>query len=460
MKPKSLLSCALCVTLLAVLSTTAAAAGRKLNVLFLASDDMRPELGCYGNPIVQSPNIDKLAACSVRFDRAYVQFPLCTPSRTSLWTGRYPSTSGVMDNSKYFRDQHPDWVTIPQYFRNHGYVTARTGKQFHGGIDDLPAWVEGGEKGGTRPPRTAKQAQDQRTRSDRGEAVADETETLDYQSATTGIELLEKHHTQPFFIAIGFAKPHSPLVAPKKYFDLYDASKIPLPPDFQARPKALAGAPEIAIPERNGDLFIGRDATPEAAREMKKAYFACISFVDAQVGRVLAAVDRLQLWENTVIVFWGDHGYHLGEKGKWSKHNSLYEVGTRVPLIVYAPGMKGNGKPSARIVETLDLYPTLAELCGLPAPQGPQGNSLVPLLKNPDARWTHPAVTETPKGKTIRTERWRYTEWEGGTSGFELYDASSDPHELKNLAADPGHAKTVAAMKRLLHGDWQTVKAD
>lgn len=434
-----------------------APAAQKLNVLFIASDDMRPDLRCYGNPLVHSPNLDRLAARGVRFERAYVQFPLCNPSRTSLWTGRYPTTTGVMDNSKYFRDTHPGWATIPQHFRNHGYFTARTGKQFHGGIDDLPSWVEGGEKGGTRPPRTAKQAQDQRVRSDKWETVDDETALGDHKSATAGIALLEQHKDKPFFIAIGFSKPHSPLIAPKKYFDLYDALKIPLPPDFAARPKALPGAPEIAIPARNGDLFIDRDATPDAARDMKKAYFACISFVDAQVGRVLDAVDRLKLWDNTVIVFWGDHGYHLGEKGKWSKHNSLYEVGTRVPLIVYAPGLAGNGKPSPRVVEAVDLHPTLSELCGLPIADGVEGHSLLPLLKDPSAAWSHPAFTVTPRGRTVRTERWRYTEWEEGKSGMELYDEQADPHEMKNLANDARHQGTVEELRRLLRGEWKSV---
>jgi iduronate 2-sulfatase len=434
-----------------------ASAAPKLNVLFIASDDMRPELRCYGNPLIHSPNLDRLAARGVRFERAYVQFPLCNPSRTSLWTGRYPTTSGVMDNQKYFRDAHPDWVTIPQHFRNQGYHTARVGKQFHGGIDDLPAWAEGGEDGSTRPARTTQQQKTQRETSDRWQAVDDETTLLDYRTATTGIGLLEKNKDKPFFIAIGFAKPHSPPIAPRKYFDLYDPAKLPLPVDFAARPKSLPGAPDIAIPARNGDLFIDRDASPEAAREMIRAYFACISFVDAQVGRVLETVDRLKLWDNTVIVFWGDHGYHLGEKGKWSKHNSLYEVGTRVPLLVYAPGMKGNGKSSPRIVEAIDLYPTLAELCGLPAQPALEGNSFVSLLKDPAAAWSHPAYTVIPRGRTVRTEQWRYTEWEGGKGGAELYSHTADPHEMKNLASDPKHKATVEQMKKLLHGEWKTV---
>ena len=433
---------------------TAQLSPRKLNVLFIASDDMRPELACYGNKLVQSPHLDRLAARGVRFDRAYCQYPLCNPSRTSLLTGRYPTTTGVLDNNQYFRDQHPDWATLPQHFRAHGYVTARTGKIFHGGIDDEPSWMEGAEKGGTRQPRTAQQQKAQRENSDRWAAVEKEESQGDYRSATRGIELLEEYHDKPFFIAVGFAKPHSPLLAPKIYFTQYEASNIPLPADFKPRPTLPEGFPPASLPMRNGDLFIARDAIEPDARDMIRAYYACISFVDAQVGRVLEALDRLKLRDNTVVVFFGDHGYHLGEKGKWSKHNSLFEVGTRVPLIISAPGLPGNGQASARIVEFVDLYPTLVELCGLPKPPGIEGDSLVPLLKSPGAAWDHAAFTVTKAGQalgqSVRTERWRYTEWNEGKAGAVLFDEQADPHELKNLADDPEYAKTVTEMKERL----------
>ncbi|MBI2948870.1 MAG: sulfatase [Verrucomicrobia bacterium] len=435
-------------------SADARTSSPKLNVLFIASDDMRPELACYGNKLVQSPNIDRLAARGVRFDRAYCQYPLCNPSRTSMLTGRYPTTSGVMDNNKYFRDGHPNWVTLPQYFRNHGYVTARTGKIYHGGIDDEPSWIEGAEKGGTRAARTPQQQQAQRQNSDRWAAVENEEKQGDYRSATRAIELLEHHKGKPFFIAVGFSKPHSPPVAPKKYFEPYDVTKMPLPVDFAPRPAAPPGFPEASVPKRNGDLFIDRDASETEAREVIRAYYACISFVDAQVGRVLDALDRLGLRERTVVVFFGDHGYHLGEKGKWSKHNSLFEVATRVPFIVSPPSSAGNGRTCGRTVEFIDLYPTLAELCGLPKPAGVEGDSLVPLLKDPQAAWDHPAFTVTKFGPTfgqsVRTERWRYTEWSEGKAGAVLFDEQADPHELKNLAKEENHAATVAEMKELL----------
>ncbi|MEK7830389.1 MAG: sulfatase [Acidobacteriota bacterium] len=430
---------------------------QKLNVLFIAVDDLRPELGCYGNSLIQTPNIDRLASQGTRFDLAYCQYPLCNPSRTSLFTGRHPTTTGVMDNRKWFRAEHPDFVTLPQHFKANGYASLRTGKQFHGGIDDTDAWTEGGEaRNFTGAANTAAPGQNP-ANSDRIIKLQGDGETHgDYRSATRAIEYLEKYKDRPFFLALGFAKPHSPPTAPQKMFDLYDAGKMPLPPDFAASPKAPEGFPAISIPTRNSDLFIGRDASEAEAREVIRAYYASISFVDYNVGRVLAALDRLKLRDKTIVVFWGDHGYHLGEKGKWSKANSLYEVGTRVPLIIVSPNGPPNGKAqmTRATVQLLDMYPTLVEMCGLPQPSGLQGHSLTPLLKNPKAKWKHPAFTVTyfqnKLGKAVRNDRWRYAEWEDGKSGAMLFDHSKDPRELKNLADDPAHAKVVAEMKTLL----------
>jgi iduronate 2-sulfatase len=460
---------------------------RRLNVLFLIADDLRPELGAYGHPFVKSPNIDRLAARGTRFDRAYAQYPLCNPSRTSLLTGRYPTETGVMDNNKYFRAEHPDWVTLPQYFKNSGYATLRTGKIFHGGIDDAPSWTEGGEpvdpnivnrgtnsarpaqappqrpraerdpdeSEGDPPVQAANEGERRRLASDRIVVLEGDGESHgDYRTATRAIEYLERYKDRPFFLAVGFVKPHSPPTAPRKLFDLYDVSRVPLPPDFAPRPGPPAGFPELSVPRRNADLFIGRDATPEQAREMTRAYWASTSFMDAQVGRVLDALERLGLRENTVVVFWGDHGYHLGEKGKWSKAYSLFEVGTRVPFIIAVPG--GRARATSRNVELLDLYPTLADLCGLPRPPaGVRGRSLAPLLKNPRARWDDDAahtvtLFQSKLGRAVRTERFRYAEWDEGRAGAMLFDETRDPHELKNLAEDPAYAKTVAEMKKLL----------
>src|SRR6267143_683336 len=389
-----------------------AAPASKYNVLFIISDDLRPELGAYGNKIIKTPNIDALAARSTRFDRAYAQFPLCNPSRSSLLNGRYPTQTGIMDNNTYFRGKHPEYVTLPQYFQKHGYASLRTGKIFHGGIDDQISWTEGGEPVDpaivNRPPSriaTGAAQSDQPEIATQGrvanasESGSDRIVVLDgdgeshgdYKVATRAIQYLERYKDKPFFLAVGFGKPHSPPTEPKKFFDLYDPDKIPLPVDFAPRPAAPRGFPEISISKRNADLFIGRDASPKEAREMIRAYYASTSFMDAQVGRVIEALDRLGLRENTIIVFWGDHGYHLGEKGKWSKAYSLFDIALRVPLIVAVP--RGKAQVSGRTVQLLDMYPTLAELCGLPPPGNIEGHSFAPLLKNPNAEWSYPAFS-------------------------------------------------------------------
>ncbi|HXG10743.1 MAG TPA: sulfatase [Gemmataceae bacterium] len=427
---------------------------RKWNVLFLMSDDMRPELGCYGNKHVRTPNIDALAAAGVRFERAYCQYPLCNPSRTSLLTGRHPITTGVLDNVTWFGAAHPDFVSLPKHFKANGYVSLRAGKVFHGGIDDTDAWTEGGEKRNFEGAKKPAKPQ-QRQQSDRWVILEGEGESHgDYRTTERTIDYLRRYKDRPFFLACGFTKPHSPPTAPKRFFDMYDPATVPLPPDFAPQPTVPPGFPKPSVPARNGDLFIEREATPEAAREMIRAYWASLTWVDANVGKVIAELDRLGLRDKTVIVFWGDHGYHLGEKGKWSKHGSLFEVGTRVPLIVVAPGAKGNGKSCPRVVQSLDIYPTLVELCGLPLPKGLEGHSLVPLLADPQARWDHPAFTVHGPGKVagaaVRTERFRYAEWDGGRGGAMLFDHQADPHEMKNLADDPQFTTVRASLSATL----------
>jgi arylsulfatase A-like enzyme len=475
-----LLTLALCILAVGSYSVTSlpsssrrasAAPAPKYNVLFIIADDLRPTLGAYGNKIIKTPNIDALAARGTRFDHAYTQFPLCNPSRSSLLNGRYPTQTGVMDNNTYFRTKHPDYVTLPEYFKKNGYATLRSGKIFHGGIDDQISWTEGGEPVNpaiiNRPPSrialgTAPSDQPElpsrnpnpsESGSDRIVVLDGDGESHgDYKVATRAIEYLGRHRDKPFFLAVGFVKPHSPPTAPKKFFDLYNPEKIPLPSDFAIRPTTPAGFPELSVSKRNADLFIGRDASPKEAREMIRAYYASTSFMDAQVGRVIEELDRLGLRENTVIVFWGDHGYHLGEKGKWSKAYSLFDVALRVPLIVAVP--RGKAQVTRRTVQLLDMYPTLAELCGLPPPQKIAGRSFAPLLKKPNAAWNHPAFSVTmlqgKLGRSVRTERWHYVEWDEGRAGAMLCDMVKDPFELKNLAADPAHAKTVIEMKSLL----------
>lgn len=445
----------LCCWLLLVASGFAADA-RPRNVLFLMSDDLRPHLGCYGNPLVRSPNIDALAAAGVRFERAYVQFPLCNPSRTSMLTGRYPTTTGVLDNLGWFAAEHPDWRTLPRFFKDHGYASLRTGKIFHGGIDDFDAWTAGGQRRNFEGGRSNRQAPANRTQnSDRAVRLEGDGETHgDFEAADVAIRYLQEYKDRPFFLCCGFSKPHSPPTAPQKYFDHYATVDPPLPPDFAATALAPSGFPAASITP-SSDLFIGREASPDAAKDMIRAYWSAVTWMDWNLGRVIAELDRQGLRDNTVIALWGDHGYHLGEKGKWSKHNSLYEVGDRVPLIIVSPGAAGNGRSCPRIVESVDIYPTLVELCGLMPPDGLQGDSLVPLLNNPQAAWDKPAFTVSAsngqlKGIAVRTEQYRYATFSGEGGGEMLFDELADPHELKNLAGEASFAQVQSDLAALV----------
>ena len=316
----------------------------KYNVIIIASDDLRPSLGCYGDKIVKTPNIDKLASRGISFDRAFTQYPLCNPSRSSLLTGRYPTQTGVMDNELYFRALHPEFVSLPQYFKANGYVTLRAGKIFHGGIDDTDAWTEGGERADSQARNVLPQTPTARNVS--RTPIASSFSTVKARIVKTiarpraQLSFSKNTRTSRSFWRLVRPSLTVRLQLQRRFFDLYDVNKIPLPPDFSERPVAPPGFPEISIARRNTDLFIGRDASPEAAREMIRAYYASVSFMDEQIGRVLDALDRLKLRNNTIVVFWGDHGYHLGEKGKWSKAYSLFEIATRVPLIIATPETK------------------------------------------------------------------------------------------------------------------------
>jgi uncharacterized sulfatase len=424
------------------------AAPRRPNVLFVAIDDLTARLACYGAP-VRSPHVDGLARAGVRFDRAYCQYPLCNPSRTSLLTGRRPPATRIMENQTWFRRELPDVMTLPQHFRQNGYTTAQTGKIFHGGLDDDRAWTIGGTKLAEARPRTKEEQAERQRRADRWVALEGEGEDQpDHRTATRAVELLEQLRDKPFFLAVGFVKPHVPFLAPKKYFDLYDPAKIVLPADFAANPSGTGPAYRP-----NFDIFIRREASPDQARQAIAAYYAAVTFMDAQLGRVLAALDRLGLRRNTVIVFFGDHGFHLGEKGMWSKM-SLFEVSNHVPLVVSAPWLGLAGAVCRRTVELVALYPTLVELCGLPAVTGLAGSSLLPLLRSPESDWEEPAFTFLRRGQvlgaSLRTERFRYTEWDQGRQGAELYDHQNDPGETRNLAAQATHARTVGRLRPLL----------
>lgn len=437
---------------------------RKLNVLFIAADDLNNDLGCYGRPLVKSPNLDRLARRGVKFDRAYCQFPLCSPSRSSLMTGLRPDTTRVYDLRKHFRETLPDVVTLPQLFRRNGYVAARVGKIYHygnpgdigtSGLDDPPSWdVAVNPKGIDKEEEKA--LTNLTPQRGLGSSLslyaspAPDAEHTDGKVATETIKLLEQNRDRPFFIAAGFYRPHCPYIAPQKYFDLYPLEKIAAP---RFSPSELAGVPPAALFIQAPHFGVGEQAQREAIR----AYYASISFLDANVGRLLDALDRLKLADSTIIVFWSDHGYLLGQHGQWMKQ-TLFEGSARAPLIVAGPGVTAKGKGSGRAVEFVDLYPTLADLCGLAAPAGLAGRSLRPLLQDPRAAWDKPALTQVQRGAganafmgySVRTERYRYTEWDEGRRGAELYDYDRDPKELHNLAQDPKYAQTVAELKARL----------
>jgi iduronate 2-sulfatase len=436
---------------------------RRPNILFIAVDDLNNDLGAYGHPLVRSPNIDRLAARGVRFDRAYNQFPLCSPSRTSLLTGLRPDATGVFDLQTHFRDRLPKVVTLPQLFRSHGYYAARVGKIYHygvpgqigtSGLDDPASWDHvvnpiGRDKQdehtivNVTPTRGLGSALSWR------EDPGEDEEQTDGKVATEGIRLLQQNRGRPFFLAVGFYRPHTPYVAPKQYFDLYPLEAIRPPADPTAD---LADVPEAAqwVKPANWGL------PAEDLRRSIRAYYAAVTFMDAQVGRVLDALDRLGLTDNTIVVLWSDHGYHLGEHGQWMKM-SLFEESARVPLVIAAPGHR-KGTATGRVVELLDLYPTLADLAGLPLPAHPQGRSLRPLLADPAAPWPHAAHTQVRRGgqgthfmgRSVRTEGWRYTEWDDGHKGVELYDHAKDQRERTNLAGDPRYADTIAELRGLL----------
>lgn len=455
--------------LLSSASAAFAQKGRRPNVLFIATDDMNNALACYGHPVVKTPNIDRLVTRGVRFDRAYTQFPLCSPSRSSLMTGMGPDTTQVYNLVKHFRSTLPDVVTMSQCFQKNGYFTARVGKIYHygnpgqigtDGLDDAPSWNQrinpkGVDKTEEEPKLTIHTPERKGLGSTIGfyASPAPDDAHTDGMVAAETIKLLEQNRDKPFFLAAGFYRPHCPYIAPKKYFDLYPVDKIePIP--------YHDGENLIAPPWAYFTTPPNWNMTRRQQQEALQAYYASISLVDANVGKLLDTLDRLKLTENTVVVFWSDHGYGVGEHGQWMKQ-TLFEASTRVPMVMAGPGVTAKGKGCPRTVELLDLYPTLADLCALTSiPTNLQGTSLKPLLKNPQAKWDRPALSQVARnrnqvenslrGYSLRTERYRYTEWAEGAEGIELYDYQTDPTEMKNLSKSPQHEKLRADLQRQL----------
>ncbi len=434
------------------------------NVLLLMSDDLAATLGCYGNAQAGTPHLDALAARGMLFERAYCQFPHCNPSRASMMSGLRPSTTRVTDNADNLYENVPGVVTLPHLFRQQGYATARCGKIFHLGVptgaesmDDPEAWDFGTPFRDERPYPPARSSPVKvRTGKKQGlgwqEIEGPDSALVDTQFAAQAVTWLEKRDAaKPFFLAVGFHRPHLPLVAPARYFDMHPMEEMVLPEE------PADDESDIPLPARNGAVpGYALTATPEQRRAAIRAYRACVSYMDAQAGVVLDALKRLGLEENTIVIFAGDHGWHLGEHGLWHKR-SLFEESARVPFIVAAPGMKGMGRSSRGLVELLDVYPTLCDLAGLPAPGILEGRSLRPLLEDPGAVLHEAVFTQARRGpnaefwgRTIRTARWRCTEWDEGRSGIELYDHDADPHEYTNLAADPAHAATLKQLRATL----------
>ncbi len=435
----------------------------RLNVIFMVSDDMNASLGCYGNPIVKTPHLDRLAARGVTFERSYCQFPLCAPTRASFLSGRRPETTRVLSLNVPTRKYMPDAVMLPEHFRRSGYFTAQVGKIYHTGPEheDPRSWDYVLPESGKSPPESEIVSQ-HRAREPRNHSMewaklrTPDEQTPDGIVAHKAVELIEQSaaRNQPFFIGVGFRRPHCPYAAPKPYFDLYDPGRIPLP---------AVPAPPTFPPAARYERTDQPPLTEKETREYIAAYYACTSYMDAQAGKVLSALDRLKLWDRTVIVFVGDQGYHTGQHGMWHKM-TLFEESLRVPLLIYAPGMKGNGRRARGLVECLDLYPTLVDLCGLDRPGDLEGITLRRQLENPAldgkraaysivGRASNPELHhKEPEwyGRSVRTARWRYTEWDGGRRGVELYDELSDPQEMRNLASDGGKSGVVAEMQSLL----------
>lgn len=465
--------------------TAAQAQAKKPNVLFIVADDLSTSLSVYGEAIARAPQLERLAKRGVKFDRAYCQYPLCSPSRTSFLSGRRPETTRIFNNATDPRTNLKDVVMLPEHFKQHGYFTARIGKIAHDTFDKMVAWdvsekaepspyfipdedaseiadnTKAGIKEritvGNRTGATREEVLKLNKPTDEGAlalvwraTTTKDEEEPDGNTARRVAKLLEANRDKPFFIAAGFHKPHLPWVAPKKYFDAHPQAKMRWP---NAPANDRDDIPAPALNRHSYD-----EGLNEAQRRQAiAAYHATAALMDAQVGYLLDTLDRLRLSDNTIIVFIGDHGFHLGEHGGLWRKLTLFEECARAPLIVVAPKKRANAV-SPRLVEFVDIYPTLADLCGLPAPAGVEGTSFAPLLANPNQPWKKAAFTSlgrrTLMGRSVRTERYRYTEW-GDERLAELYDHQTDPHEYTNLVTDPKHANALAEMRKTLKDGWR-----
>lgn len=427
------------------------------NILFIAVDDLRDVLGCYGNEAVLTPNIDRLASRGVLFERAYVQYPVCNPSRSSFLTGLYPDQTGVTNNTTLLRDQLPNVVTFPQWLKESGWHSSAYGKIFHlgGGRDtslqarwmDLPlSWHSAqafkATEVGSRKIAGRDLSSGRLNWCHWGAMSGGDDDQPDGQIASAVIAEMERLGNQPWIIGCGFMKPHDPFVAPQKYFELYPEDSLNL---YRDPPNQTPAPPQAVGFGAFGEVFNG--FTDSERKEFLRAYYACTSFLDAQVGRVLDALERLELSERTFVIFVGDHGYHLGERNWWNK-NTLFDRSCRAPLIIAGPQVSA-GRAQG-LVEFVDLFPTIVDFCGIAAPNGLSGQSLRRQLQNPSApsretAWTMVTRGQEERGDSLRTNLWRYTEWSDGA--IELYDQASDPQETQNVAAkNPDVVERMSAM--------------
>ncbi|MEY4567042.1 MAG: hypothetical protein RLY14_2012 [Planctomycetota bacterium] len=465
---------------------------KRPNVLFIAVDDLRPEIGCYGNKLVKTPNIDRIAARGIVFDRAYCQQAVCSPSRTAIMTGLRPDVTKVWDLQTHFRAAVPDAITLPEHFKANGYHCAALGKIYHGGYEDGRSWnephwyprgrsVDNDINDWTKRVTTAHEVSvseysdqiklvtiKEGSTEKKGPAfeVSPKTEEQlpDGAVAAEAVKRIQDLSTKdtPFFLAVGFIKPHLPFVAPKKYWDLYDPDQIPLP----AIDHLPDGAPSF-VGHVNGEVhnYAGvpkeNPIPADFAKTLRHGYYACISYTDAQIGKLLDALARAGELDNTIIVLWGDHGWQLGDHGLWHKHTN-FEIATRAPLLISMPGASTTGKKCTAPVEFIDVYPTLAELCQLPSPKNIDGASLSRFIQDPDAPATDVAISQYPRdadgipvmGYSIRDTKWRCTFWRERNGeriiATELYDEINDPHETINVSSKPENASVVSRLAKYL----------
>lgn len=410
----------------------AAVQGDSPNVLFIAVDDLNDWIGCLGgNPDCRSPNIDRLAARGVLFSRSYCAAPACNPSRAALMTGVRPWTSGVYVNPQPWRPAMPDVVTLPQHMTKNGYHSLGSGKIYHGRYEDDASWENYLKRTGDPKPTEAV-LKSKTSRSGGivwGELEATDEQMNDYAMVTHAVEYLGKKHDRPFFLACGIFRPHMPWQVPKKYYDMFPRDGLTLPKVLESDLDDIPPA-GVKMAKPQGDH--GTMLKTGNWRYAVQAYLASIAFADVQVGRLLDALEASEYADNTIVILWGDHGWHLGEKHHWRKF-SLWEEATRAPLMIAAPGVTKPNSICERTVDFMDIYPTLCELTGVTPPDHLEGDSLVSLLRNPNAEWNRPARTSHGyRNHAVRSERFRYIRYENGDE--ELYDHDNDPMEWTNLA--------------------------